>query len=286
MTKCKLLKDLLAKKTLSFALEAHDGVSARIVEEAGFEVIWASGLTIATTLGYRDNNELSWTQLSTQWEYMADATKLPILVDGDSGFGNFNNVRILVKKLCQIGIAGVSIEDKLFPKTNSFVGENHPLADIKEFCGKIKAGKDSQLDANFNLIARTEAFISGRGIDEALERAYAYEEAGADAILVHSKKSNASEIQAFTARWEGRAPLIIVPTKYAHEPTALFEQMGISLIIWANQTLRASVTAMQKAARNIAKNRSLEGIEMASVEELFALVNFDELRLAETHYLP
>ncbi len=286
MSKCLTLKKLLTDKKLSFALEAHDGISARIVEEAGFEAIWASGLTIATTLAHRDNNELSWTQLCAQWEYMANATSIPILVDGDTGFGNFNNVRMLVKKLCRIGIAGLCIEDKLFPKTNSFIGEHQPLAEIEEFCGKIRAAKDAQLDVNFNLIARTEAFIAGRGLEEALERAYTYETAGADAILVHSKKTTAIEIEAFCKRWEGEIPLVIVPTKYSNEPIDLFERLGISLVIWANHTLRSSIAAMQKSARSIAKNRSVEGVEMTSVEELFTLVDQDELHLAEASYLP
>jgi len=228
--KCKVLKRLLTDKKLCFALEAHDGVSARIVEKAGFEVIWASGLTIATSLGHRDNNELSWTQLCAQWEFMANTTKIPILVDGDTGFGDFNNVRLLVKKLSRIDVAGLCIEDKLFPKTNSFIGGNQPLTKIEEFCGKIRAGNDAQLDSDFSLIARTEAFIAGKSLEEALERAYAYEEAGADAILVHSKKNTAREIEAFCTKWEGKIPLIIIPTKYSHEPIDLFERLGISLL--------------------------------------------------------
>ena len=107
-------------------------------------------------------------------EYMADATTLPILVDGDTGHGNFNNVRRFVSKLGERGIAGVCIEDKLFPKTNSFIGEAQPLADIEEFCGRIKAGKDSQVDDDFVLVARVEALISGWPMEEALRRAEAY----------------------------------------------------------------------------------------------------------------
>ncbi|MEK6297312.1 MAG: isocitrate lyase/phosphoenolpyruvate mutase family protein, partial [Paraburkholderia tropica] len=134
------------------------------------------------------NNEASWTQVVDNLEFMADASDLPILLDGDTGYGNFNNVRRLVRKLEQRGIAGVCIEDKVFPKTNSFIGgEAQPLADIDEFCGKIKAGKDSQTDENFSIVARVEALIAGWGMDEALKRAEAYRLAGADAILIHSK---------------------------------------------------------------------------------------------------
>ena len=104
--------------------------------------------------GVRDSNEASWTQVLEVLDFMSDATSIPILVDGDTGYGNFNNLRRLVRKLGQCGIAAVCIEDKQFPKTNSFVGQVQPLADIDEFCGKIKAGKDSQLDDDFCLIAR------------------------------------------------------------------------------------------------------------------------------------
>src|SRR4051812_11895955 len=138
------LRQEIASPTLSFLMEAHNGLSAKIAEEAGFRGIWASGLTMSAALGLRDSNEASWTQVLEVLEYMADSVTVPILVDGDTGYGNFNNVRRLVRKLCQTGIAGVCIEDKLFPKTNSFIGEAQPLADVDEFCGRIKAGKDSQ----------------------------------------------------------------------------------------------------------------------------------------------
>ena len=120
---------------LEFLMEAHNGLSARIVREAGFKGIWASGLAISAQFGVRDNNEASWTQVVDMLEFMADASDLPILLDGDTGYGNFNNMRRLVRKLEQRGIAGVCIEDKQFPKTNSFLnGERQPLADIDEFC--------------------------------------------------------------------------------------------------------------------------------------------------------
>ena len=145
------LRRLLESPDLEFIMEAHDGISAKIVEESDFKGIWASGLAISTALGVRDNNEASWTQVLEVLEFMSDATTIPILVDGDTGYGNFNNLSRVVRKLCQRGVAGICIEDKLFPKTNSFLGEAQPLADIGEFCGKIKAGKDSQTNDDFSL---------------------------------------------------------------------------------------------------------------------------------------
>ena len=282
------LRQEIASPTLSFLMEAHNGLSAKIAEEAGFRGIWASGLTMSAALGLRDSNEASWTQVLEVLEYMADSVAVPILVDGDTGYGNFNNVRRLVRKLCQTGIAGVCIEDKLFPKTNSFIGEAQPLADVDEFCGRIKAGKDSQTDDDFVLVARVEALISGRGMDEALRRAEAYHAAGADAILIHSKKSTADEIFGFCERWGNRAPVVIVPTMYYATPTDLFRQAGVSTIIWANHALRAAMTAMRETTRRIYEDQSLMEVEgrVASVKDIFALVGNAELEEAERRYLP
>ena len=269
-------------------MEAHSGLSAKIVEEAGFAGIWASGLSISALLGLRDNNEASWTQVLDVLEFMADASTLPILVDGDTGYGNFNNVRRLVRKLGERGIAGVCLEDKLFPKTNSFLGERQPLADVAEFCGRLRAGKDAQADDDFCIVARTEALISGHSMDEALRRAEAYHAAGADAILVHSKKPDAGEITAFMQRWDRRCPVVIVPTIYYATPSSTFRAAGVSLVIWANHLVRASISAMRETARTIASTQSLLEVEdrVTPVREIFRLTGNEELEAATQHYLP
>src|SRR5438445_7816292 len=154
-------KRLLHSGKLEFLMEAHNGLTAKLVEEAGFKGIWASGLTLSAAMGVRDSNEASWTQVLEVVELMSDASSIPILLDGDTGYGNFNNVRRLVKKLEQRNVAGVCLEDKLFPKTNSFInGDRQALAEADEFCGKLKAAKDTQLDPDFVVVARTEAFIA------------------------------------------------------------------------------------------------------------------------------
>jgi phosphoenolpyruvate phosphomutase len=283
-----LLRRILTERPLSFLMEAHNGLSAKIAEEAGFQALWASGLSISSSLGLRDSNEASWTQVLDVLEFMADAVSVPILVDGDTGYGNFNSMRRLTRKLGERGIAGVCIEDKLFPKTNSFIGEGQPLADIEEFCGRIRAGKDSQTDDDFTIVARVEALISGRGMDEALRRAEAYHAAGADAILIHSKQSTPTEILTFAREWADRAPLVIVPTMYYATPTDTFRHAGISAIIWANHLLRSSITAMQATARQIIRDESLVEVEgrVASVKDVFRLAGNDELEAAEKRYLP
>ncbi len=283
------LRGLLRSSQTHFAMEAHSGVSARIAEEAGFEAIWASGLGISAQCGLRDHNELSSTQVLEIVEFMADAARIPILVDGDTGFGDFNNVRRLVRKLERCGAAGVCIEDKLFPKTNSFIqGERQPLADIDEFCGKLKAAKDTQSDADFCVVARVEALIAGFGLDEALRRACAYHAAGADAVLIHSKRTDPSEVLAFAEAWQGRAPLVIVPTTYASTPSAVFRRAGIGLVIWGNALIRASVAAMQRVARAVHQGETLIDVErdIAPVPEIFRLQGADELLRAERLYAP
>jgi phosphoenolpyruvate phosphomutase len=289
MKKTTQLKEMINSKSLEFIMEAHNGLSAKIVEEAGFKGIWGSGLSLSAALGVRDNNEASWTQIIDVVEFMSDATTIPILLDGDTGYGNFNNMRRLVKKLEQRDIAGVCIEDKLFPKTNSFIqGEAQPLADMDEFCGKIKAAKDTQRDDDFCVVARIEAFIAGWGLEEALKRAEAYRLAGADAIFVHSKKSNSSDIEAFMHEWEGRHPIIIVPTTYYSTPTEKFRELGISLSIWANHNLRASIDAMQRTSAQIMKDQSLINVEdpIVPVKEIFRIQGAGELQEAEKIYLP
>ena len=278
------LRQMLNSGQTEFILEAHNGLSARIVEEAGFKGIWGSGLALSAQHAVRDNNELSWTQVVDQLAFMTDVTNIPILLDGDTGYGDFNNMRRLVRKLGQIGVGGVCIEDKLFPKTNSFIqGEAQPLEEIQTFCGKIQAGKDSQTDDDFSIIARVEAFIAGWGLDEALKRAEAYHRAGADAVLVHSKLHAPDEILSFMREWGQTCPVVIVPTMYYDTPTAVFEEAGVSMVIWANHLLRASIAAMQQAARRICAARSiapLEG-EIVPVEEIFRLQDADELARAE-----
>ena len=287
-TKAQLLHSLLTSEKTEFLMEAHNGLSAKIVQDAGFRGIWASGLTISAALGVRDSNEASWTQILENLEFMSDAASVPILVDGDTGYGNFNNVRRAVRKLGQRGIAGICIEDKLFPKTNSFIGDGQQLADVDEFCGKIKAAKDSQIDPYFCVVARVEAFIANQGIDEALKRATAYNEAGADAILIHSKQKYPDEITAFLKDWGNRSPVIIVPTTYYTTPTRTWRDAQVSTVIWANHNLRASITAMKTISEQIVRQQSLEGIEntIATVTDVFELAGNAELAEAEKRYLP
>ncbi len=280
------LRDLLRSDRLSFLMEAHDGASAAIAGAAGFRGLWASSLTMSSVLGYRDASEASWSSIADIVERMADASGLPILVDGDTGHGNFNNARLFARKLQRIGAAGLCLEDKLFPKTNSFVGDRHPLADEREFCGRLRAVKEATQD--FVLVARTEALIAGQGMDAALSRASSYAEAGADAILVHSRQVDASEILEFAGRWQGKLPLVIVPTSYYSTAVSAYRAAGIATVVWANHNLRASIAAMRQVCARLLLDESSVAIEpgIATLDELFALFAYDELSTAEERFLP
>jgi phosphoenolpyruvate phosphomutase len=284
----RILKQLLSSPDLTVLMEAHSGLSARIVADAGFKAIWASGLSISAAMGLRDSNEASWTEVLGVLEQMVDASDRPILCDADSGYGNFNNVRRLARKVAERGVAGICIEDKLFPKTNSFIGDEHPLADAEEFAGKLRAARDSVTDPDFVIVARTEAMIAGFPVEEALRRAEIYRQAGADAVLVHSRHKTPEQIFAFMRHWHGRCPVIVVPTTYAHVPVSELAGAGVSAVIWANHTLRASIRAMQETCAEVFATQTVVGLgeKIVPLNTVFDLTNAPELEAAEQRYLP
>ena len=288
MKKTDRLRQLLLREELTFLMDAHNALSAKIVEEAGFDGIWASGLALSASKGVRDHNELSWTQVLDEVELMADMTDVPILLDGDSGHGNFNNVRRLVRKAEQRGVAGLCIEDKLYPKTNSFLRDGRfPLATMSDFVGKIRAATDARRDDAFCIVARTEGLIVGEPVARVLDRAYGYREAGADAILVHSRRSDPQDVFAFLERWDERCPIVLVPTKYETVPAAELAARGASTIIWANHLLRAAIQWMQRTAAQVHRTQSVASLRdaIAPLEEIFRLQNEAELVEAEKKYL-
>lgn len=292
--KCKMLRKMLLSNNLEFIMEAHDGISAKIVEETGFKGIWLSGLSMSASLGVRDNNELSFKEVADHAFYVASRVDIPVLLDMDTGYGDFNTARTALRHLESAGIAGVVIEDKKFPKTNSFLNNGlDKLADPEEFALKIKAMKESQTDPNFVVIARLEELIIGAGLDEAIKRGKMYADAGADAILVHSKKKVSEDIDDFMAVWNSLpkykdVPIVIVPTKYYSTPTNHFRDLGISLVIWANHNIRTAIMNMQKTCKTIFEDESLVGVEdkIVPVSEIFRLQGNDELVEAEKVYTP
>ncbi|MCM2255644.1 MAG: isocitrate lyase/phosphoenolpyruvate mutase family protein [Vicinamibacteria bacterium] len=281
------LRALLASPRCEILLEAHNAVSARLVEEAGVPGVWASSLTLSCAAGLRDNGSLSSDQALDVLESMTARVAVPVLFDGDTGYGDFSHFQTLVRRLIARRVAGVCIEDKAFPKRNSFLaGERQELADLDEFCGKLRAGLDARGDPSFVVVARTEALITGAGLDEALRRAEAYADQGVDAVLVHSKAGTFGELQAFMARFSRRVPVVCVPTTYYQTPPEAFDAAGVSLALWANHMLRASVRAMHDVAVRIAAERGGRAVEddVAPLSELFRLSDQQAFEAQERLY--
>lgn len=285
MSKARVLSEIFNNNMLDHFIGVHDALSALIAQETGFPGVWISGLGLSATSGVRDSNELSWTQIVERIELLSDRISVPALVDADTGFGNFNNVRLVFRKFARIGVGGACIEDKVFPKTNSFIGTGQDLADPAEFCGRIKAAKDTVGDEVF-VVARCEAFVAGCTLTEAIDRCGLYVDSDADAILIHSKKNTPDEVLAFMSQWDGRAPVTIVPTKYSYVTPDVFEAAGISVVIWANQVLRASLKAMEQTCEAVRKEGTMLHIEseIADLSRVFELTDNAELEQAKKLY--
>lgn len=280
------LRALLAGPQPCQLMGVHDGLSARIATAEGFPALWASGLCMSTARGVRDSDEASWTELLGLVETMVEAAAVPILVDGDTGYGNFNTARRFSQRAERTGAAGVCFEDKVFPKMNSFFGDSHELAPVAEFCGKIKACKDAQRDPGFVVVARTESLIAGRPMEEALDRAAAYAGAGADALFVHSRRSTPVEIATFLEGYEGALPVVIAPTTFPDLSVAEFGRLGVSAVIWANHSMRAAFSAMREVCQQIRADGGISAVEgqVATLKEIFGLLDYKALEHDEERY--
>lgn len=287
MTKAKELRELFQKEGVIRIVGAHDGLTAKLVERAGFDGVWASGLEISASHGVPDANILTMTQCLEAASIMNDAVTIPVVADCDTGYGNSNNVIFMVRKYEAAGIAAVTIEDKLFPKVNSYIPGRQELAPMAEFVGKILAAKNAQQTEDFMVIARIEALIAGWGQEEALKRAHAYVGAGADAIVIHSKSNVPDEIVGFANTWDNRAPLIIIPTSYPVLTSEELEKLGIKMVIYANQGLRASIRAISEVLAEIRRTGRLDTINdrIVPMNEVFDLQGMTQMKEGEKLYL-
>lgn len=279
------LGSILRRRAATPFLGVHDTITAKLAEREGFEALWLSGFGLSTVHGVRDANELSWDEVLRAIDSIAHSVSIPLLVDADTGFGDYNTARMFARRAHKFGAAGLCFEDKQFPKLNSFAGEGQKLAPASEFCGKIRAVRDSTGDSLY-LVARTEALIVGAPMEEALSRAESYVEAGADAILIHSKRPDFAEIETFMQQWRAPAPVVIVPTTYDMVPPQVYADCGIAGVIWANQALRASIQMTINVCQSIRQNKSPIDIRLAlaSMSDIFALVGNDELIAAAKKY--
>ena len=278
-----------AHATPARIMAAHNPLSARLVEEAGFDGVWASGFEISAALGLPDISLVSMAEHLEVVRAMAARTRLPVVADIDTGFGNALNVLHAVRSYEAAGAAAVVIEDKVFPKVTSLVeGGRQDLLRIAEFQGKIEAARHARNDPDFLIIARTEALIAGAGPDAALERGRAYAAAGADLLLVHSKSTTPDEIEDFIAAWDGGIPIVIVPTAYPQMTMARAAASGrVGLVIYGNHAIRAAVAAMQQSFARIMADGDTLGVEggIAPVGEIFRLQGMDRVARDEAAFL-
>ena len=284
LSKSRMLRKKLESNSIVKVGGAFDAMSAKLVETSGFDAVWAGSFAISATHALPDASILTMTEFFDAASSMASTCEIPIIADCDTGYGGPSNVTHMVKKYESAGISSICIEDKTFPKQNSLLenGKNDLLSE-KEFVAKILAAKQARNDKDFLIIARVEALISGAGMNEALKRATAYENAGADAILIHSKQKTPDEIFEFADSWKGSVPIVVVPTTYDSVKISEISLHNVKMIIFANQTLRASHLAMTKLLREMVDTEHISTIEqeMSTMQDIFNLQEMYDIKNKE-----
>jgi phosphoenolpyruvate phosphomutase len=284
----KTLRRLIDVKPIVRILEAHNGLTGLIVEKASiekdgkkieFDGIWESSLTDSTAKGKPDTELVDFSSRFSTIEEILEVTTKPIIVDGDTG-GRIDHFKFRVKTLERLGVSAIIIEDKVGDKRNSLFGTTVPQQQdsIEHFSQKIHEGKQSQVTEDFMIIARVESLILKKGMADALKRAEAYIAAGADGIMIHSKEKDGKEIIEFCEnfqKFEMKVPLIVVPSTYSHMTESELQDLGISVIIYANHLLRSAYPSMINAAQSILENsRSQEASDeyCMSIKDIITLI--------------
>ena len=288
MKKTTVLRKLLERPKATLLAGVHDGISSRLAERAGFNGVWSSGFCISASKGMPDVGLLTMSEHLAASIDINKCSTLPVVADVDNGYGDAINVTRVVREYESAGIAGICLEDYRHPKRCSLItGFRRNLETIAEFTAKIAVAKESQTDPDFVVIARTEALVAEQGICEALERAAAYAEAGADLVLVQSQKSTPDEIKSFAAQWNEAVPLVAVPTMYPGVTVAELYEAGYSVIILANHGFRAAVLAMAEVFERLITAQTISAVDerIAPLSEIFSLVGYDEIRELEQRFL-
>ncbi len=283
----RMLRRLLEAKSIVRVLEAHNGISGLIVEETKVEVenelrefdaMWVSSLTDSTAKGKPDTEYVDRTSRFQTINDILDVTTKPIILDGDTG-GMIEHFAMQVRNLERLGVSAVVIEDKSGLKRNSLFGTEveQQLDSIENFCEKISTGKKSQVTQDFMIFARLESLIAGMGQEDALKRAKAYIEAGADGIMIHSRHKDGTEIKEFMKAYQSfdfKVPVISVPSSYNQFTEDELSELGFNIVIYANHLLRSAFPAMKKTAETILENkRSLEADKYCmSIKEILSIL--------------
>ena len=281
------LKRILEAKEVVRVLESHSALVGLIIENLKvvknqkyleFDAMWSSSLTDSALRGKPDNQSVDYSSRILGLNEILDVTTKPIIFDADNG-GRLEHLPYMIKSLERIGVSAVIIEDKIGLKKNSlFENQSGALQDtIKGFCQKISKAKDTKISDDFMIIARIESFILGNGLQDALERAEAYSKAGADAILIHSKENNPSQIFSFAKKFiksKYFKPMVAVPSSYSKTYEKDLVKNGFRIIIYANHMMRASYPAMVEVAKSILTNKRSYNAEkkISSVKEIINLI--------------
>ena len=284
MSQSENLRKKLDSKSIVKVCGAFDAMSAKLVEINNFDAIWSGSFAISSTHGVPDASILTMTEFFDVASNMAQTCDIPIIADCDTGYGGPSNVMHMVKKYENAGIAAVCIEDKTFPKRNSLLKDgSNELISEKEFVAKILAAKDAKKNKDFMIIARVESLISGLSMETALKRAKAYEDAGADAILIHSKQKNPDEIFEFADSFKGNCPVVVIPTTYDTVKINELENHNIKMVIYANQTLRAAHKSMMNLLKILKNSENISSVndKLSSMESIFELQSMYEIENKE-----
>jgi phosphoenolpyruvate phosphomutase len=272
MEAAQTLRHLLRAPGPARLVGAHDCLTAALVERAGFEAVWASSLEVSASLGLPDSELICIEEMAQVVYRMAHATPLPVVVDLDTGYGSVRHIYRAVQELERRGAAGICLENKIFPKQNSFAAAGHVLASAAEFSERIHAACSARRSPDFLILARTEALVVGRELGRALEDAAHFEEAGADGIVLHSKQGPATDFHAFLGRWEGRLPVIVIPTHYPGLSLNELREWGAGGVIYANIVLRTIVGAVSNNLCRLHDGALLEDLhELAPIGDVFGL---------------
>jgi phosphoenolpyruvate phosphomutase len=251
---------------------AHNAIGARIAQDTGFDGIWASSLEIATSLGIPDADELTWQQLVAICETIIKSTDLPVLVDCETGFGSPKVVKRVVRAFEDIGAAGICMEDAATPRRNSLLLGMHAVASAREFAAKIRAAVDTR--SCMLIVARLQSLVAKRGLTDALERGQRYVDAGADAVVIHSRSALPDEVLDFVSAWKCSVPLVLIPTTYHTITIEQIKALGkVAIVIYANHGVRSAIAAMRESFGRIIADGTSHLIEssIATVAETLAL---------------
>ena len=284
----KRLRRLIGAKKIVRICESHSGLTGLIIENTSvvvngmkheFDGMWASSLTDSTAKGKPDIEAVDLTTRLHDLNDALEVTTKPVIFDGDTG-GRTEHFVFTVRTLERLGISAVIIEDKTGLKKNSLFGTDaiQTQDSVDNFCNKIRSGKQAQITEDFMIIARCESLIAGNTVDDALERCFAYVEAGADGIMIHSKDKSGDDIKEFCLRFREKnktTPLVAVPTTYNQFTEDELASWGINVVIYANHLLRAAYPAMVNCAKSILSHgRALEASRdyCMSVKEILELI--------------